>query len=161
MAKALVLVLELLTISLLVYLVFLPIYPLAKYAFYRKYGGLAGPKANLEIAQEQAKEYKNSFLEAEYAVSPDRLLIPKIGVNAPIVESSNANYGLSKGSWLVPNTSTPDKGGNTVITGHRFKYLPPNNLTFFLLIYPENLLKKFFSFSKSSGAMLANFTPVR
>ena len=32
----------------------------------------------------------------------------------------------------MPESSTPDKGGNTVITGHRFKYLPPNNLTFFL-----------------------------
>ena len=33
----------------------------------------------------------------------------------------------------MPDSSTPDKGGNTVITGHRFKYLPPSNLTFYLL----------------------------
>jgi sortase A len=32
----------------------------------------------------------------------------------------------------LPDSSTPDQGGNTVITGHRFKYLPPNNLTFYL-----------------------------
>jgi sortase A len=37
------------------------------------------------------------------------------------------------GAWRVPESSTPDKGGNTVITGHRFKYLPPSNLTFYLL----------------------------
>jgi hypothetical protein len=30
---------------------------------------------------------------------------------------------------------------------------PSNNITFFLLIYPERLLKKFFNFSNSSGVM--------
>lgn len=33
----------------------------------------------------------------------------------------------------MPQTSTPDKGSNTVITGHRFRFLPPNNTTFYLL----------------------------
>jgi sortase A len=40
---------------------------------------------------------------------------------------------LNRGAWRLPDSSTPDIGGNTVITGHRFKYLPPNNLTFYLL----------------------------
>ncbi len=62
----------------------------------------------------------------------DRLIIPKIGVNIPIVESVNEEYGLNRGSWRIPDSSTPDKGGNTVLTGHRFKYLPPSNLTFYL-----------------------------
>ena len=59
------------------------------------------------------------FPEADYAVSGNRVIITKIGVNAPIVESKSAEYGLSKGSWRIPESSTPDKGGNTVITGHR------------------------------------------
>jgi sortase A len=62
----------------------------------------------------------------------DRLIIPKIGVDIPIIESTNEEYGLSRGTWRIPDSSTPDKGGNTVLTGHRFKYLPPSNLTFYL-----------------------------
>lgn len=70
--------------------------------------------------------------QAEYDVSPNRVIIAKIGVNTPIVDSANGDYALSKGAWRIPESSAPDKGGNTVITGHRFKYLPPSNLTFYL-----------------------------
>lgn len=62
----------------------------------------------------------------------NRLIIPKIGVNAPIIESPDENYGLARGVWHLPNSSTPEEQGNMIITGHRFKYLPPNNLTFYL-----------------------------
>ncbi|MCU0679516.1 MAG: sortase [Planctomycetes bacterium] len=48
------------------------------------------------------------------------------------MEAKDEKAGLARGAWRLPESSTPDKGGNTVITGHRFKYLPPNNLTFFL-----------------------------
>ena len=61
-----------------------------------------------------------------------RLLIPSIGVDSPIIEGAD-DSALNRGSWLIPGTSTPDQGGNTVISGHRFKYLPPNNTTFYLL----------------------------
>lgn len=130
--KALVLVLELLALALVIYLVFLPFYPLIKYKIYQKYLSISGAKSNMEIAQEQVTKFTASFPSSDYAVSPNRLIISKIGVNAPIVEAKSADYGLSKGAWRIPESSTPDKGGNTVITGHRFKYLPPNNLTFFL-----------------------------
>ncbi len=64
--------------------------------------------------------------------SDNRLVISSIGVNIQVVEGSSAEA-LDRGAWRRPNTSTPDRGGNTVITGHRFKYLPPNNLTFYNL----------------------------
>ena len=67
-----------------------------------------------------------------YDRSVNRVIIEKIGVNAPIIESDSAKEGLDKGSWRMPQSSTPAKGGNTVLTGHRFKYLPPHNLTFYL-----------------------------
>lgn len=63
---------------------------------------------------------------------PDRLLMPQIGVSMPIFESDSANT-LLKGGWIFPGTSTPDKGGNTVIFGHRFRYLPPISNTFYSL----------------------------
>jgi sortase A len=49
------------------------------------------------------------------------LVIPKINVDAPILDGADAQT-LNRGFWRRPKTSTPDKGGNTVITGHRFLY---------------------------------------
>ncbi len=58
----------------------------------------------------------------------NRLVIPRIGVDMPIVEGENEDS-LFRGSWRLPNTSTPDRGGNTVLTVHRFQYLAgPNTL---------------------------------
>lgn len=118
-------------VAILIYLLFLPFYPAVKY----KIGESAAPATdwqNIEVVKEKTEQIANHLPTAEFAVSPNRVIISKIGVNAPIVESTSEQYGLSKGAWRMPQSSTPDKGGNTVITGHRFKYLPPNNLTFYL-----------------------------
>ncbi|MDD3661718.1 MAG: class E sortase [Candidatus Dojkabacteria bacterium] len=64
--------------------------------------------------------------------SQNTLIIPVIGLDVQIVEGAD-DEALERGAWRRPATSTPDKGGNTVITGHRFKYLPPSNLTFYHL----------------------------
>ncbi|MEX2008419.1 MAG: sortase [Candidatus Spechtbacterales bacterium] len=61
------------------------------------------------------------------------LLIPKIGVRINIVAGTNESYALSKGAWSMPQTSTPDKGGNTVLAAHRYRYMPPHEETFYLL----------------------------
>jgi sortase A len=126
--KTLVFLLEFLFVFLLLYLIFLPLYPEIKYYFSDK------QKNSQEITAvvTEVENYKSHLPEVDYAVSQNRLIIPKIGVNAPIVVSSNEQEGLSSGAWLTPFGSTPDNGGNTVITGHRFKYLPPSNLTFYL-----------------------------
>lgn len=63
---------------------------------------------------------------------PDRLIMPQISVSMPIFESDSVNT-LLKGGWVFPGTSTPDRGGNTVIFGHRFRYLPPISNTFYSL----------------------------
>lgn len=130
--KALVFTLELLAIILILYLIFLPFYPLVQYKVNNGNENNISQEQKLDIAVKKTEEFKNAFPESEYAISPNRLIIPKIGVNAPIIESKSSEYGLSKGAWHMPDSSTPENGGNTVITGHRFKYLPPNNLTFYL-----------------------------
>ena len=33
----------------------------------------------------------------------------------------------------MPDTSTPDQGGNTAFAAHRYKYRPPSKQTFYLL----------------------------
>ena len=62
----------------------------------------------------------------------NRLLIPKIDVNMPLIVSNNIDA-LELGGWIFPKGSHPDKQGNTIIIGHQFKYRPPINNTFFNL----------------------------
>jgi sortase A len=114
------------------YLIIFPIFPEMKYRLAKPDGEPSSLSSSLESENQEPAISEGVLPPGDFAVSSDRLIIPKIGVNAPIVVSDNEEYGLSQGAWLVPDTSTPDKGGNTVITGHRFKYLPPNNVTFYL-----------------------------
>ncbi len=129
--KLFVIGMELLAVVIFIYVVSLPFYPILKYHFNTPSVSLSATTATSVI---EAIIKKNQLSnKEEYRKYPNRIFIPKIGVNAPIIISHNEKYGLSKGAWLYPQTSTPDKGGNTVITAHRFKYLPPNNLTFYLI----------------------------
>lgn len=52
---------------------------------------------------------------------PNKLVIPQIFTDQPVLEGPNV-YTANKGIWRLPYTSTPDKGGNTVLIGHRFLY---------------------------------------
>lgn len=52
--------------------------------------------------------------------SDNRIVIPAINVDAQVLEGNDVsilNYGQA---WRRPFTSSPDKGGNTVIVGHRY-----------------------------------------
>ncbi|MBU4331595.1 class E sortase [Patescibacteria group bacterium] len=62
----------------------------------------------------------------------NKIIIPKIGVDMKIIEGADANV-LYQGAWHIPGTSAPDKGGNTVISAHRYLYQPPSSRTFYLL----------------------------
>lgn len=59
------------------------------------------------------------------------LKIEKIGVSMPIVEGSVS--ALERGAWRLPLSATPGHIGNTIISAHRYKYLPPSSKTFYLL----------------------------
>ena len=61
----------------------------------------------------------------------NRVIIPSIGVNSPILESSTlAILDTHEGVWHQTGTI---QSSNFVIAGHRFKYLPPNTTTFYNL----------------------------
>ena len=143
LSKALVAILGLLIVGLASYILVFPFWPAIQYNFWHKDGpqapvaesqllnsatireGVSNPAATSSLSEKLPM--------AEAAEPGNRLIIPKIGVDIPIVDSANADWALSRGAWRMPETSTPDKGSNTAIAGHRFKYLPPNNLTFYLL----------------------------
>jgi sortase A len=83
--------------------------------------------------EDQMPVDENSAVVSNNIIAKTNLLIiPKIGVKMAIVEGTTESA-LNKGAWRLPETSTPDKGSNTVITGHRWKYRPPSEKTFYLL----------------------------
>ncbi len=63
----------------------------------------------------------------------NRLVIPSIGVNMPILEGPTQKTLDRGGIWHIPKTSDPVKGGNIVLSGHRWQYLPPSSTTLYLL----------------------------
>jgi LPXTG-site transpeptidase (sortase) family protein len=54
----------------------------------------------------------------------NRLIVPSMVFDQPIHEGANEKT-LRKGLWRRPHSSTPDKGGNTVLVGHRLTYSNP------------------------------------
>lgn len=50
----------------------------------------------------------------------NRIVIPSIQINEPILEGNNINVINRGGTWRRPNTADPTKDNNTVIVGHRF-----------------------------------------
>lgn len=61
----------------------------------------------------------------------NRLIVPTMQLDAEVFEGPNM-YTLNKGLWHRPASSTPDKGGNTVIAGHRFTYTNPTGIFYYL-----------------------------
>lgn len=65
---------------------------------------------------------------------PNQVIIPSMLLDQPVLEGTVANQykTLDKGIWRWPGSSTPDKGGNTVLIGHRFTYTNPRGVFYFL-----------------------------
>lgn len=62
----------------------------------------------------------------------NHVVIPAMLLDQPIVEDTNLYRALDKGVWRWPGGSTPDKGGNTVLVGHRFTYTKPKGVFYFM-----------------------------
>lgn len=68
------------------------------------------------------------------ANQPNSLTVPAMLLDTPILEGpvKDTYKILDRGIWRLPFTSTPDKGGNTVIVGHRFTYTNPRGIFYYL-----------------------------
>lgn len=64
-------------------------------------------------------------------VAGTRVIIPKMQLDETIHEVKSTKS-IRNDIWRRPNTSTPDKGGNTVLVGHRFTYTNPNGVLYHL-----------------------------
>lgn len=65
------------------------------------------------------------------AATKNRLLIPRMLLDQPINEGKDIRA-ANNGPWRLPYTSTPDRGGNTVVIGHRFTYINPQGVFYHL-----------------------------
>ena len=65
---------------------------------------------------------------------PNHVIIPSMLLNQPIYDGPTKDtYSiLDKGIWRWPLGSTPDKGGNTILIGHRFTYTNPKGVFYYL-----------------------------
>jgi LPXTG-site transpeptidase (sortase) family protein len=76
----------------------------------------------------------NEYDNPEAMPEENRLVIPKIGVDAEILEGNTIKVlNNAEGVWHEPGTGDPLAGGNMVISGHRYQYTPPNMTTFYNL----------------------------
>jgi len=50
----------------------------------------------------------------------NRIVIPSIGLNEPILESSNIGIITNGGTWRRPASAVPTEDNNTVIVAHRY-----------------------------------------
>jgi sortase A len=62
----------------------------------------------------------------------NHLVIPRLRLDDPILDNPNPAT-LDQGIWRRPNTSEPDKGSNTVLSGHRWLYHDPTSAVFYNL----------------------------
>ena len=72
-------------------------------------------------------EDKDSFAIPAFDESlpkENKIVISIIGVNSDLVENDNADEGLKKGIWIVPNFGTPESNNlPIIIAAHRFGYI--------------------------------------
>lgn len=101
-------ILSFVVVALAVYIIVSPFMPAGLYWWRRHITPSSAPV----VAAKQHKPIPKT----------DELIIPSIFLTEEIHEGNDTYNELKKGVWRVPSSSTPDKGSNTVIAGHRFYY---------------------------------------
>jgi sortase A len=64
----------------------------------------------------------------------NQLIVPSMLLDQPIYDgpASQQYQILNKGIWRFNTGNTPDKGGNTILIGHRFTYTNPRGVFYYL-----------------------------
>lgn len=83
----------------------------------------------LQKTQTPAQVTAAATLSAAKVSKKNTIVIPRMNVNSAILEGPNAKT-LNKGIWHLPGSSDPIKGGNMVISAHRYMWRPPSTKTF-------------------------------
>lgn len=89
------------------YIIVLPFLPQATYVV----RGVVSEKKEISTPEQRNQIDRSS----------DHLVIPRMNLDEKIWVGDNEKL-VNKGIWHIPQSSTPDKGSNTVLVGHRFSY---------------------------------------
>ncbi len=106
-------ILSLIIILLGLYIALQPLLPQIGYLFRDKSPAAIAPYGGL-LAEENGNTAPKPIPE------DNRIVIPALSLDQPIKEGRDIWVIHDGGTWRRPHTSTPDKGGNTVIVGHRY-----------------------------------------
>jgi LPXTG-site transpeptidase (sortase) family protein len=70
----------------------------------------------------------------EQKAIPNSLVVPSMLLDTPVLEGAMKDRYkvLDTGIWRLSTGSTPDKGSNTVLIGHRFTYTNPRGVFYYL-----------------------------
>jgi LPXTG-site transpeptidase (sortase) family protein len=87
-----------------------------------------------QLTQKIQPKSNSSSHKTQPTSQPNSLTVPAMLLDTPILEGPVADTYkiLDRGIWRLPFSSTPDKGGNTVIVGHRFTYTNPRGIFYAL-----------------------------
>ena len=96
--------------------------------------GLQNHQAKQQSLQHKIQPAPKTGPAKTVTPQPNQVIIPSMLLDQPILEGTIANQykTLDKGIWRWPTGSTPDKGGNTILIGHRFTYTNPRGVFYFL-----------------------------
>lgn len=109
------------------YIMLAPVLPKITYWWQARHSNQAQ-----QLQQKIAAEQPTS--SGDHTPKPNGLIIPKMLLDTPIVEGPKKNSAtLLHQAYRLPFSSTPDKGGNTVIASHRFSYTVGSHGTFYYL----------------------------
>jgi LPXTG-site transpeptidase (sortase) family protein len=106
------------------YTVTAPLLPQLSYIWQRNHGQ--------QQRLEQLLAPANSSSTPPAVLGRNRLIAPTMLLEQPIFDGSDMYAALDRGIWRWPGGGTPDKGGNTVLAGHRFTYKQPRGTFYFL-----------------------------
>jgi LPXTG-site transpeptidase (sortase) family protein len=115
-------ILTVVAVSVAIYLIIMPIIPGLIFKWHKATGFKQPQYVSAALNNQSAAELPKD----------NRLAIPSIGLNKPILDGQTFDT-VNKGLWHRPNIGSPDKGGNTVIVGHRFMYFGDANQEFYNL----------------------------
>jgi sortase A len=110
--------LSVIAVVLSLYIIIFPVWPQFSYWWRSHFGH----KPALVVANTPTDNSNNK--PPEIIPKDNTLVIPRLAMQEIIYDGPTAAT-LSKGVWRRPQTSTPDKGSNTVLVGHRFTYTDP------------------------------------
>lgn len=84
------------------------------------------PQVTYQVGQVFSEPIKADTPEQRTVIdrSYNHVVIPKISLDQQIW-FGDSPWLVNKGVWHIPGSSTPDKGSNTVLVGHRFTYKDP------------------------------------